>query len=99
MGRTRSDEICPQAIQIVVVEPADALEIARIAHVHGVRQGRHGGPRCEDTALQILGDDVVDVGGSDEAGAPQTESFGEQACREVAEIAAGGREQGALLRG
>ena len=85
----RAGDVGSHLLHPVVIQLADAGEVARVAHVHGVGDGRDGGTRLVVTRLQVTVEDVVAVVGGDEALDGQPHLLGKQSGGDVAEIPAG----------
>ena len=82
-GNHRTDRL-----HIPAEHPADALEVARVAHVHGVGQRRHRRPRLDQAGVQIARHRVVDVGGGVKLVDRRAHPHRHDARGQVAEVAA-----------
>ena len=80
-----AEEIVSQRVLVTFVEMKDAVEVARCADVHGVRERAYGGPGGVRMTVEELRHHVVGVRRRDEA-AGQAEATGEEAGRQVAEV-------------
>ena len=77
-------------------ELLNARPVVRAADVHGVGEGRNGLMRIPDAGSEVAGNGVVDVGGDDEALYAKAQGLCDEACGNVAEVAARDREDNRL---
>lgn len=89
VGCAVAPDFLANVFDAVAAEIEETREIVGIADVHGVGVGGDGGTRMVFAGEKILGDNVVGVGGGDEAGNGNADAFGENASSEIAEIPAG----------
>ena len=89
VGGTVAPDFLANVFDAVATEIEEAGEIIGIADVHGVGVGGDGRTRLVFAGEKILRDDVVGVGGGDEAGDGNPNAFGENASGEIAEITTG----------
>jgi hypothetical protein len=89
VGGAVTPDFLADVLDAVATEVEEAWEIVGIADVHGVGIGSDGRARLVLAGEEIARDDVVGVGGGDEAGYGNADTFRENARGEITEIAAG----------
>jgi hypothetical protein len=92
VGEVAAGDVAPHRVEIALVEPDHALEVARVADIHRIRERGDRGPRLEPPGLEVGRHDVVRVGRGDEALDRQPGALGQEAGGQVAEVAARRRE-------
>ena len=81
-------DILTDGLMRVAVQIGDAHEIARVAHIHGIGDGRHRRARFVEAGTDVFGEHVVDIGAGDEMPDRQTGPLGDQPGADIAEVAA-----------
>ena len=90
--RTPRRDVLAHPIDVVVVQRAHALEIARRADVHRVGHRAHRRARLVHARSKVFRHDIVDIGRRDEPAHGQPDALGNQAGRQVAEVPARDRD-------
>src|SRR3954451_4580132 len=86
-------DVAAHRVDVASVQPLQAIEVARVAAVHRVRDRLDGRARLEAAALEISRHDVVGIRGRDKGANGRAGATRHDAGGEVAEVAAGYGEE------
>src|SRR4051812_5665535 len=92
VAEAATDDVAAHVVDVVVIQPAHPLEVARMPDVHRVRDRRHRCARFVAAGFEVRGHDVVRIRRGDEVRHRQPRPLGEQPGREIPEVAARRRE-------
>ena len=96
VGDADGGECLSQTRKLPAEQFEDPDEIAGIADVHGVGEGRPGSDRLVVAGLQVLGDHIIGIAGGDKMFYGEAGAMGEKTGADVAEVAAGYADDGFL---
>ncbi len=89
VGEAIAADLAANLLVAAIKEVKDTGKIARIAHIHSVGNGCHGGARRVDGGLEVVEEHVVAVVGCDEMFHRQSHPVGKKSGGDVPEVPAG----------